>query len=163
MTRADFALLFSVIAASGLTPGADAAAQGVPERPEIRLDRVQTTLLEIRLAETQPAPGLIEATVQNSDRRIFLHDTSIITNNDVVRAHVLENGGRFEVAITLAAEGAARMAAATTQHSGKPLAIIVNGDVVAALTVRATIRNEAVITGGFTREQATAIANGLQR
>ena len=32
------------------------------------------TTLDIRLAEERPAPGLIEATVSHSDKKVYLHD-----------------------------------------------------------------------------------------
>ncbi len=130
---------------------------------EVNTDRIQTTLLEVRLAEREPATGLNAATVLHSDSKIYLHDERVITNNDVVQAHVVEGGGQFSVAITLTPGGAARMATATSTHVGKPLAIIVNGDVIAAPTVRGQIGNEAVINGNFTRVEAERIAAGLQR
>jgi preprotein translocase subunit SecD len=130
---------------------------------EVNTDRIQTTLLEVRLAETEPATGLNAATVLNSDSKIYLHDERVITNNDVVQAQVVEGRGRFSIAITLTPGGAARMATATSTHVGKPLAIIVNGDVVAAPTVRGQIGNEAVINGDFTRVEAERIAAGLRR
>jgi preprotein translocase subunit SecD len=133
------------------------------DRAEVNTDRVQTILLEVRLAETAPARGLIEAAVQRSDRKVYLHDLRVITNNDVVAARVVENGGQYGVAITLTGDGAARMTAATSTHIGKPLAIIVEGEVVAAPAVRSRISDQAVISGNFTREQAERIASGLQR
>ena len=70
-----------------------------------------TTSLEMRLAETASAPGLVEAALPNSDL----------------------------------------------------LAIIVNGEVVAAPTVRGTISNQAVTTGDFTRAEAERVASDLRR
>jgi preprotein translocase subunit SecD len=130
---------------------------------EVNTDRIQTTLLEMRLAETEPATGLVAATVLNSDGKIYLHAEPVITNNDVIQARVVEEKGRFSIAITLTPGGAARMATATSMHVGKPLAIIVNGDVIAAPTVRTQIGSEAVINGNYTRPEAERIAAGLQR
>jgi preprotein translocase subunit SecD len=130
---------------------------------EVNTDRIQTTLLEVRLAETEPATGLDAATVPGSNNKIYMHDQRVITNNDVVQARVVEGKGQFSIAITLTASGAARMASATAKHVGKPLAIIVNGDVIAAPTVRAQIGSEAMITGDFTLVEAERIAAGLRR
>jgi preprotein translocase subunit SecD len=132
-------------------------------RGELTTDRVQTTLLEVRLAEAQPTPGLTAATVRDSGARIFLRDERLITNNDVLEASVVEAAGRFSVAITLTPDGADRMASATSTHIGKPLALIVEGEVTSAPIVRSTIRNQAMITGDFTRAQAETIASGLRR
>jgi preprotein translocase subunit SecD len=130
---------------------------------ELNTDPVQTTLLEIRLAETEPVAGLERATVQNSGQQVFLHDERIVTTNDVLQARVIEINGRFNVAVTLAPDAGARMATATATHTGKPLAIIVDGQVISAPTVRDRITNEALITADFTREEAERIATGLQR
>jgi preprotein translocase subunit SecD len=46
---------------------------------------------------------------------------------------------------------------------GTPLAIIVNGEVIAAPIVRGRIADQALITDDFTREQVQGIAAGLQR
>ncbi len=130
---------------------------------ELNNDAIQTTLLEIRLAETQPAAGLVRATVQSSGGQVFLHDERLVTTNDVLQARVVESNGRFNVAVTLASAAGARLATATATHTGKPLAIIVDGEVISAPTVRDRIANEALITGDFTREEAERIATGLQR
>jgi preprotein translocase subunit SecD len=132
-------------------------------RPEVNTDRIQTTVLEVRLAETEPATGLGAATVLNSDAKIYLHDERVVTNNDVVQARVVEGNGQFSIAITLTPSGAARMASATSGHMGRPLAIIVNGEVIAAPTVRGQIGSEALITGDFTRADAEHIVAGLER
>jgi preprotein translocase subunit SecD len=128
---------------------------------ELTTDRVQTTLLEIRLAETEPGRGLIAATV--SGRPVYLHDTRIVTNNDAIQARVVESGTSFNVTLVLSPEGGQRLSDATAKHVGKPLAIIVNGEVVAALTVSDRIGDQAMITGDFTREQAERIVAGLRR
>ena len=107
--------------------------------------------------------GLVRATVQNSGRQIFLHDERVVTNNDVVQARVVESNGRFSIAITFTPNAAARMATATATHAGRPLAIIVDGEVIAAPTVRSPLTNEALITGDFTRAEAENISAGLQR
>jgi preprotein translocase subunit SecD len=148
------------VAAINLHGSASAHAQC---RFEVITDRIQTTLLEVRLAETEPAVGLGAATVLKSDSKVYLHDVAVVTNNDVVQARVVERSGQFGIAITLTPGGAARMASATSGHLGRPLAIIVNGEVIAAPTVRGQIGNEALITGNFTRAEAEHLAAGLQR
>ena len=87
----------------------------------------------------------------------------VITTTDVLRAQVVPVDGRFSIAITIGPEGAVRLAAATSTHTGRPLAVIVNGIVVAAPTVRDTIGSKAVITGAFTQADAERIVSGLPR
>jgi len=104
--------------------------------------------LEIRLAETEPGPGLEEATVSRSEQRIYLHATTLATWSDVTLAQVLDPGNpSATVAVTLNSAAAARMASATAGHVGRPLAIILDGKVIAAPTVRDAIAGSAMLTG----------------
>jgi preprotein translocase subunit SecD len=123
------------------------------------------TALEVRLAETQPAPGLVEAAVQETNEKIYLHREAIVTSADVTQATVVPGitSRNFNVAVTFNSAGAARMARATASHLDKPVAILINGRVVAAPVVRAQISDQAVISGDFDRTHAEAIAQGLSR
>lgn len=51
--------------------------------------------------------------------------------------------------------------AATGNHIGKPVAILIDGQVVVAPALRATIGGSAVVSGNFTKEQAERFANGI--
>jgi preprotein translocase subunit SecD len=123
------------------------------------------TTLEVRLAEQTPGAGLVEVTVQNSTEKVYLHPETIVTNADVVRATVVPGitSVNFNVAVTFSSAGAAKMSRATASHLNKPVAILINGRVVAAPIVRAQISDQAVISGDFDRAQADAIAQGLSR
>jgi len=123
------------------------------------------TAFEMRLAETQPGAGLVEATVADSNMKVYLHREAIVTNADVVSATVVPGitSVNFNVAVTFNSGGADKMAKATASHLNKPVAILINGRVIAAPIVRAQIANEAVISGDFDRAQASAIAAGLNR
>jgi TonB family protein len=104
--------------------------------------------MEIRLAETTPGVGLQQAKVSGSDQPIYLHPTPLATWSDVILARVLEPlGSAYSVAVTFNSEVAARMASATAAHVGRPVAIIIDGRVVAAPIVRAPISDSATLTG----------------
>ena len=120
------------------------------------------TKLEVRLAEEQPATGLVEASVSHSNKKVYLHETAIVTNADVADARVVPaRGTAFDVAVSFTPQGAAKMADATQGHVGRPLAILINGTVVMAPIVRDPVRQDALLTGDWTREQADEIAAGL--
>jgi preprotein translocase subunit SecD len=116
---------------------------------------------EVRSAETAPGPGLTEATVSDSGRRVYVHDAAVVTGQDVTSATVVPSGGVFSVAIRFNAQGAERMAALTQSHAGRPLALIVDGKVITAPTVKGPIGDAALITGQFTREEAERISSGI--
>lgn len=136
---------------------------------ELTTDRIQSTLLEVRLAQTEKATNVEEAAhfidgfLRGSGRRFHLHKIPLVTNNDVIQARVVENRGTFDVDLMFSPEGAARMQVATSSHYGQPLAIIVNGELLAAPVVRETISSHLLIAAGFTRNEAQRIASGLQR
>jgi preprotein translocase subunit SecD len=53
------------------------------------------------------------------------------------------------------------MRKATAGHIGGPMAILIDGDVVMAPTLRAPISSSGLISGDFTRREAERIANGM--
>jgi len=104
--------------------------------------------MEIRLAETTPGAGLQQAKVLGSDQPLYLHPAVLATWSDVSIARIVNVGDSgFGVAVTLNSDAAARMATATAAHLNKPLAIMLDGRVVSAPTVRAPIGETAMITG----------------
>ena len=139
--------------------------QGNSFRPaDLANDSVRRILLELRLAETVPVRGLtFEAIVKNSGKKLHLHYTTVLTNGDINRARVVESAGRYEVAIRLNGDGAAKMAAATAKHTGRPVAIILDGSVVADVTVREALRSEVVFSANFTQAEATRVVAGLNK
>ncbi len=173
------ALAVSMLHVRADTAGSSVAVPGQVDRPTFpvpgQLDRItvppgevgavkpRRVFLELRLAETVPVRGLaFEATVKNSDKKVYVHYQAVATHVDVVKASVVENGGRYEVALTLTPEAAAKLTSATSRHVGRPVAVILDGDVVSVLTVRSPIGGAIVVAADFTREEATRIAAGLQ-
>jgi preprotein translocase subunit SecD len=136
---------------------------------ELTTDRIQSTLLEVRLAETEQTTSVEKSTnfidgfLRDSGRRLHLHKVPLVTNNDVIQARLVERNGMFDVDLTFSPEAASRMQIATSSHVGKPLAIIVDGELLAAPVVRETISSHLVISASFTRSEAQRIASGLQR
>ena len=117
---------------------------------------------EVRLAEDQPAPGLREVKVSGSDRLIYLHDEIVVSNSDIAAARLVQGSrAQYSVGIEFNASGAEKMRAATAGHIGKPVAILLDGQVVMAPVVKASLGASAVITGNFTRPQAERIVEGI--
>ena len=118
---------------------------------------------EVRLAEAQPAPGLIVARVAlDSERLVYLHPDAIVTNDDIAQSWVLEDEpDRFGVSVHLLEAGAQRMRQATANHVGRPVAILIDGKVVTAPTLRSAISDSAVISGNYTRVEAERIVDGI--
>lgn len=127
-------------------------------------EKPRRVFLELRLAEVMPVRGLaFEAQLKNSQQKVFVHYTAVATHTDVLNARVLDTAGPAEIALTLTPEAGAALASATTKHAGRPLAIILDGEVVSVLTIRSPLGAEVVFSGDFTREEAGRIAAGLRR
>ena len=117
---------------------------------------------EVRLAEDQAAAGLDAARVAQN-RVIYLHRDAIVTNADIATSRVVPGAtpSQFWIDVRLNDAGAQKMRQATTSHIGKPVAILIDGDVVAAPTVKSPIGAAAMISGDFTRADADRIAQGM--
>jgi preprotein translocase subunit SecD len=83
-----------------------------------------------------------------------------VTNEDIAEARAVTEGGP-RVELTLTETGKEKMAKLTTGHQGKPLAVLVDGKVIAAPTVRDPITGNAMLSVR-TKEEAERIAKGLQ-
>lgn len=117
---------------------------------------------DVRLAEERPAEGLRAAAVTASGATIYIPQDVVVSNGDIVEAHAVPgHASTFSVAVTFSAEGAAKLRDATRRHMGRPLAIVVDGKVVVAPVVRATVSTSAVIDGDFSEAEAEAIAAGI--
>jgi preprotein translocase subunit SecD len=122
---------------------------------------------EVRLAEDRPTAGLREARIAGSDRVIYLHPEIIVTNTDIAQSSVVQSsvalGGpsRFGVGVRFTAEGAQKIREATATHVGRPVAILIDGDVVTAPVLKSPISTSAVISGDYTQADAERIVDGI--
>ena len=118
---------------------------------------------EVILAEDKPAPGLREAKVSGANRSVYLYKGVIVDNGDIAAARVVQGDApsKYAVDVKFKASGTEKMRTATGNHIGKPVAILLDGQVVMAPVVRSPIGASAVVTGNFTRTQAERIVNGI--
>jgi preprotein translocase subunit SecD len=118
---------------------------------------------EVRLAEDQPAAGLQATRIANSNRTIYLHPEVVLTNADIASSRVVPgaNASQFWIDVHFTQAGATKIHDATANHLGKPVAILLDGDIVMAPTVRSAIGDAAVINGDYTRAQADRIVSGM--
>ena len=121
-----------------------------------------TAVLELRLAEDEPADQLTEATIGGSDDTVFLHPTVIASSDDIASAAVVsDHDGQPTISVNFNEDGAEKIAKATSENRGKRIAIVVDQNVLSAPKIFATISNRAQITGNFTIQEAVRIANSL--
>jgi len=118
---------------------------------------------EVRLAEATPTLALQPVRVAGSNQTVYLHQDAVVTNDDIAAARVVPGSGpsQFHVAVRFTPDGAEKMRAATAAHVGRPIALMIDGQVVMAPTVRSPISTDAVVTGDFTQAEAERIAAGM--
>ena len=118
---------------------------------------------EVRLAEDKPARGLRETKVGDSGQVIYLHSEVVVDNGDIASAQVVPGSdpSQYAVDVKFNKSGAEKIRKATGSHIGKPMAILLDGQVVMAPVVRSAIGDSALITGHFTQAQAERIVNGI--
>jgi TonB family protein len=146
-----------------LTGTAASVLSAMPlELPALGGAQAGATTLEVRLAELQPGPGLREAVLDGTNRRVYVRADAIVTGADIASAAVVDAGGGFSVSVSFNAAAENRLAEATKMHVGRPIAIVLDGKLISAPMLRSTIRGSAVISGNFTRAEAERIASGLR-
>jgi hypothetical protein len=131
--------------------------------PRLGFETYADVRFEVRLAETAPGPGLREAKVSGSERVIYLYEEVVVSNGDIDRAEMLpgRDGLQFVIGVHFTPEGTRKMRTASQGHIGKPVAILIDGEVVMAPLLRSAIGDSAEINGNYTRDQAERIVNGL--
>ncbi len=149
--------------AAGAALVAAVGARGVRVWPGDTTLHAAAVRFEIRLAESEPTLGLAPARVAGSDRTVYLHRETVVTNDDIAAARVVAGGApqEFNVTVMFVPSAAEKMRAATVAHIGRPLALMLDDEVVMAPIVRSPIAAEAVLTGHYTYAEASRIAGGM--
>lgn len=131
--------------------------------PSLTTPAFAAVRFEVRLAEEDPGPSLREGPVGTTQRIVYLHDEVVVSNADVASAVVVPGSGgdRFGVELRLGGPGAARMREATRRHLGRPVALLIDGYVIVAPTVRSEIGDTARLSGDYTRAEAERIVRGV--
>jgi SecD-like export protein len=152
----------AIVAAAALVLGGIATVRSTISSGAAPTLQAAAVRLEIRLAEDQPTIGLRAVRIE-PNRTIYLHNEAIATNDDIAQARVIagDQPSRYGVAVDFSTTGAERMRKATANHLGLPVAILIDGEVIAAPTLRSPISGSAVISGDFSRAEAERIASGM--
>jgi hypothetical protein len=117
---------------------------------------------EMRLAEIEPAPGLEAVRVPPRAETIYIHREAIVSNADIAAVAAVPVAGLgFGVQISFNAAGAEKIERATMNHVGKPIAFLIDGNVVAVPTLRSPVRSQAQLSANFTRAEAERLAVGM--
>lgn len=120
--------------------------------------------LEFHLAEIDSAEGLVEYDFGDGMEKFYLHQEILSDNSDIADASVEEMNNEFVVLVDFTEEGKSKWSRITGENIGKNIAILVDKKLVTAPIIRARIdQGKAIINGGFTKEEAERIAEGIKR
>jgi len=120
--------------------------------------------VEFTLCENTPSPGSAPRKVTGSEREVYLRGQAVLSTVHIASAQVTESpyGGTHQINITFTKDGTSIFAEVTRNNINKPLAIIVEGEVISAPIIRVEIAGgKAVISGALTQEEAQRIASGI--
>jgi len=104
-------------------------------------------LLEFRLADNNETAGWKEMEVRGSSNSVFVSDEVALTGRHVEKVSFDKDENSPLLLLTLTEEGAKAMREITSRNLNKKLAIVLNGKVVSAPTIRSTITKNVAITG----------------
>ncbi len=115
-----------------------------------------------KIGESSPSAELTERTVRGSEQKVYLHNQAVLTNAHIASAKVTKSPYGVQIEIVFTKEGRVLLAKVTRENINKPLAIIVDAEVISAPIIRVEISGgKAVIQGQFTEEEAGRIAEGI--
>ncbi|MFO0800171.1 MAG: hypothetical protein U0804_22110 [Gemmataceae bacterium] len=115
------------------------------------------TRVELRRAEAAPADGRVEAVVAGSAQKVYLHKAAALTGADIASAKVAGEA----VELTFTDAGAKKAARLSEEHPDKPVALVVDGKVLAAPVVRAKLGQTVRLTGSFTADEAAKLVKAV--
>ncbi len=122
----------------------------------------QAVTLEFRPGSQSPMEGLTEMTVVGTDQKVYISHDVVISNNDIASAEFIEGFGSPQILIVFSKDGMEKFYRATENNIGRPLGIVIDGQLFSAPIVRETISTpRMIISGRFTQEEALRIVKGI--
>ncbi len=121
--------------------------------------------VEIRLAAAEPRPGFQPMDLEGAGGKVYVSPEVALSNADIVAAQAVhdELGGNA-VEIRFSQEGQRKFTELTTAHVGDKAAIIVDGRVNSAPTIRDPVTGgRAMIFGDFDAAGARELAESIVR
>ena len=114
-------------------------------------------------ASYEPGTNMHEVTVDYHPGTIHVADAPFLTERAITSASaIMDSLGRPAVSVTFGIEAAHEMGVNSEALIGKPMAIYVDGVLVAAPVVKSRFTSTAIISGSFTDKEVSRIVGSLQ-
>jgi HEAT repeat protein len=119
--------------------------------------------VEFRLAEPNPAEGLMEVVLKDTEERIYVHERIHLSNEDIIG---VEAGWSIDVGalvVTLTEAGGEKLASVTRANVGRLFCMLLDGEALVAPTIRAPIGKEDLILTGwwYSEKEARRVADAI--
>ncbi|MEA2115734.1 MAG: hypothetical protein U9P36_10200 [Thermodesulfobacteriota bacterium] len=124
----------------------------------------QVVTLEFRPGSQSLVEGMTEMTVVGTDQKVYISQDVAVSNNDIASAEVMEGFVSPQILIVFTGAGAEKFTRATESNIGKPLGIVIDGQLFSAPIVREMISTpRMIISGRFTQVDALRIVNEINK
>jgi preprotein translocase subunit SecD len=122
-----------------------------------------TAKIEFRPAEFAPQTGFTEMTVKASQQKVYVSEAIVLSTPDIASAEaIFDAQGMPAVGLKLTETGKQKLADATARYMDKPLAVVVNGELLTAPVVREKITGGMLTINGFlSAKEAKEVAEGF--
>lgn len=131
-----------------------------PTGQVVAKDAAQT--LEFRLADDAEESGWQKMELRGSDKPIFVSRKVSLNGGHIEKVSFYKDvSGNPTVGFVLTDAGAKAMEATTSKNLNKRLAIVLNGKVVSAPTIRSTITKKGQIVGRFDKDDLLAFFQAI--
>lgn len=122
----------------------------------------QTPALQFRLADTTPSDTFVQRGKLDSGLEIYLHKEPLLTADDIDSVTLSRFPNHVtEIQLDFEKNAADRLAAATQKNIGKRLAVILDGEIIAAPTIWAKLSTKASLSGDFSDETVSLLLEAL--
>lgn len=117
----------------------------------VRADEEKPSL-EFRIADTVQHAGWKKTTVRGSDDEIFVSDQVVLSGSQIEQVSFAKGPqGAPLIGMQLTQAGGQALEKATAENLNRKVAILLNGTVISAPTIRDRISRNVQITGDFDR------------
>lgn len=147
-------LLLMIVSPAFATDGKDSAK--VPAKPT-----EPVLVFKIVTEKESEEPGTV---YESEGGKVFVEKEVLMDSSDVKSAHAALYPKGWVILLDFTREGGLKFAKVTEQSVGKRLAMIADGKLLSAPNIHEPIKGGSCeITGNFTREEASAIAETIEK
>jgi SecD/SecF fusion protein len=112
----------------------------------------------------EEAKDKAEGKPERAPQTIFVKNRAEMSGKSVKSAQAFLAPGKlaYEIEVRLTSEGADQMKKLSTENEGRPMAIVLDGEVLSAPTINSVLGDQFQITGSFNEKSARDLASAME-